>query len=171
VVYSSFMEKCSNTEYSDYISDFYGTLKSLQPGQEIPDLKLVDSWNTVIGLHDLPDKPTVLYFWTKANRMHAADSHSKVYELRDRYPDMNFVSVNVNAQQFSSWRRMLDQYQFDTTHEFMLKDPETAVKHMALYSVYRVVLLDEDKNIIHPNLNLFRSELEDYLSKISPKAF
>ena len=167
VVYTSFMQKCSNSEYSEYISDFYGTLKSLQPGQIVPNLKLVDSRNTLIGLHDLPDKPTVLYFWTKANRMHASDSHSKVYELRDQYPEMNFVSVNVNAQRFSSWRRMLDQYKFDSRHEFMLKDPVRAVKDMALYSVYRVVLLDADKNIVHPNLNLFRSELEDYLQKVT----
>ncbi|NNK73001.1 MAG: hypothetical protein HKO94_07395, partial [Flavobacteriaceae bacterium] len=156
-----------NVEHSDYITDFYGTLKKLKPGFVLPNVDLVNLNKEVIPISDLIDRPSVLFFWSKSNKMHATNSHVKVKELKAQFPDLNFISVNVNAQQFGSWQRMLGQYNFDRTNEFMLKDPEIATKLLALYNIYKVILVDDDMTIIHPNTNLYRREMNKLLVKMS----
>ncbi len=170
-VYTSFLQKCSNQEFSEYITDFYKTLQKLRPGQPFPELSLVNSKNETVPLHKLIDSPTVIYFWTKANTMHASESHAKVRTLKSKYPEVNFISVNVNSQDYMSWRRMLDRYNFDRQSEYMLKSPDSAAKELALYNVYKAMSLDENMAIIHPNINLFRSEAEQSISSLSKQIY
>ncbi|NNL80972.1 MAG: hypothetical protein HKO67_10830 [Flavobacteriaceae bacterium] len=169
-IYTSFIQKCSNSEFSDYITDFYKTLKKLRPGEPFPELELVNAKNEVLPIHQMINGPTVVYFWTKANKMHASDSHAKVRALKDQYPNVRFISVNVNAQKFSSWRRMLDQNNFNKQHEFMLKNPENAVKNLALYNIYKAMSVGNNMMIIHPNINLFRSEADRLIADLSNSA-
>ena len=96
-MYVSFMEKCNNKEDIAYIKDLNDVLITLQPGNSFPDIKLVDANDDVLPISTLFDKPTVVYFWSKSIKSHFKNSHKKVEELRILYPNINFVSININS--------------------------------------------------------------------------
>ncbi|MBT8278135.1 MAG: hypothetical protein KJO41_03975 [Bacteroidia bacterium] len=166
-VYSSFMLKSTNKEHTDYITNFFKTLKNLAPGNRFPEIELIDRNKQNISINSLINKKTVVYFWTKANKNHFIESHQKVAELRAKYPDINFISVNVNHQDVSSWTRNLRKNRFNSKHEYMLRNPEVANKILALYNIYKVIVVDENSRIISSNGNMFNTEFNRLLKELS----
>ena len=49
-----------------------------------------------LQLHSLINKPTVIHFWSREYKSHFKESHIKIKELKDKYPEINFISINVD---------------------------------------------------------------------------
>ncbi len=169
-VYTSFKEKCSNEEFTGYIDEFYTSLSKLETGNPIPDIQLVDINKNVVDINSLISGPTVVYFWSKSNVPHAEESHEKAAELADAFPSINFVSINVNSQKYESWKRLMGQHNLKSKHEFMLRDPDKAAKMLALYNIYKVMVIDGDKKILKSNANLFWDDMNETLAVLAEKA-
>ena len=167
LVYNSFMDKSTNKEHKDYISDFYKTLQRLQPGIHFPDVELINRKGRTLSISTLFKKPTIIHFWTKANKYHATDSHEKVLSLREKHPDLEFVSINVNAQSVPSWKQLMGKNKFKHEHEYMLRNPEIAKKLLALYNIYKVIVVNENGEIISSNSNMFSPDFSNLLADIS----
>ena len=127
-VFNSFSEKCSDKEHTEYIDNIYGTLKKLQPGNRFPDVEIVNHKGKVVNINTKFEKPTVIYFWTKALKNHFKESHQKARSLRDDYPDVDFIAVNINSNTSNVWKRLLRQHNFGLEHEYRFRDPEAAKK-------------------------------------------
>jgi len=165
-MYDSFMSKCNSEEDKEYIKEFNVVLKKLQPGNPMPDIEVVDKANHVHNINDLINKPTVIYFWSKAIKSHFINSHSKVDEFKAIYPDINFISINIDIQNKKVWHQLLEQSKFDTTNEYRFKYPTTAKKALAVNYINKVMIIGVDGQIIDPNAKMFDWEFSKVLDKL-----
>lgn len=167
MVYNSFKEKCTDEESSEYITYFYNTLLKLKPGHRFPEIELLNKRNQPVSINSVVTKPTVIYFWSKANKHHSLDSHQTVKKLKEQFPDVNFIAVNVNNQDVSSWQSYIRKNRFQSEHEYILRNPEVAKKILALSNVYKVMIVDENSEIIVANASLFSSEFKEMLAELA----
>lgn len=167
IVFNTFKEKCGNMDITNYIEGVYSHLKRLEKGNSFPDIELVNKEKENVSISSLFNKPTVVYFWTNANKEHSYEAHEKVHELKDRYPEFQFVSVNINAQNYKSWSRLIGANKFMHEHEYMLRNPEVAKKTLALHNIYKVMIVDENGKIVSGNSNMFSTRFTDQLASLS----
>ena len=166
VMYDSYTEKNSNKENASYIEGLYNTLKRLGPGNKLPVVEVVDHTNNVTTLNNVSSKPKVLYFWTSVNKYHFKNSHNKVKELKKAYPNVDFIAININSNNAHVWKRLLKENKIDYTNEFRFRDPRIAKKMLAIQYINKVIVLDDDNNIVTSNANLFNHDFKDILKKL-----
>lgn len=165
-MYNSFIEKNTSEQNEVYISSFHKTLNRLRPGNNLPDIELLNSKNETATLTSITKRPSVLYFWTSANKYHFKNSHAKVSELKTLYPNIDFISININSNNESNWKLVLKQNNIDTQNEYRFRNPEVAKKLLAIRYINKVIVVDRNDNIISSNANLFRTEFKYLLDEI-----
>lgn len=165
-MYVSFMEKCNNKDDIAYIKDLNDVLITLQPGNVFPEIKLVDANDDVIPISTLFDKPTVVYFWSKSIKSHFKNSHKKVEELRVLYPNINFVSININSENTDVWKRLLRQNNCDLKGEYRFLYPDESKKALAINYINKVMIVGTNHNIIKSNAQMFDWEFNKELDAL-----
>lgn len=163
-MYNSFLKKSSDDEHKEYISGLYNSLSKLQPGNRFPDIEIVNYQNEVNNINATIEKPTVIYFWTKAIKNHFKNSHKRVAQLRKEYPEIDFVSININSTKLSSWKQLLGEYNFPLNNEYVFRDPEAATKMLAIHYINKVMVVDKNNTIIESNANMFGRDFKKLLN-------
>jgi hypothetical protein len=165
-MFNSFMSKNTNEENSKYISSLNNTLKKLHPGNKFPEIEITNINNKVVNINTIINKPTIVYFWSKAVKNHFKNSHKKVIELKKSYPHVNFISINIDSQQSNIWQRMLSQNNFELNNEYKFRDPDAAKKILAIKYINKVMVVNSDKIIITSNANLFSNDFINLLNTL-----
>ncbi|TJY36036.1 thioredoxin-like domain-containing protein [Pontimicrobium aquaticum] len=165
-MYNSFLEKNSNEQNKIYITNLHKTLNRLRPGNNLPDIELLNFKNETATLNNITKRPSVLYFWTSANKYHFKNSHAKVKELKALYPKIDFISININSNNESNWKLILKQNNIDTTNEYRFRNPDVAKRLLAIRYINKVIVVDKNDNILSSNSNLFGSEFKKLLNEI-----
>ena len=165
-MYNSFLEKNTNEQNEVYITNLYKTLNRLRPGNKLPEVEVLNFKNEATTLNSINKRPTVLYFWSSINKYHFENSHAKVKELKKLYPNIDFISININSNNESNWKRLLKQNNIDITNEYRFRNPEIAKKLLAIQYINKVIVVDRKDNIITSNANLFKSDFKDLLDEI-----
>jgi hypothetical protein len=117
----------------------------------------------VTNIDAMFNKPTVIYFWSHAIKDHFKNSHNKVAELKLTYPNINFISININADKPTMWKRLLNQHNFPLEGEYRFRDPEAAKKILAIQYINKVMVVDTNDRIITSNANMFSSDFKELL--------
>ncbi|MCB0461453.1 MAG: thioredoxin-like domain-containing protein [Flavobacteriaceae bacterium] len=162
-MYDSFLSKSTNEEHSEYITSLYNTIKKLRPGNKFPDIEVINYKNEVTNIDAMFNKPTVIYFWSHAIKDHFKNSHNKVAELKEKYPNINFISININADKPTMWKRLLNQNNFPLQGEYRFRDAEAAKKILAIQYINKVMVIDKNNRIITSNANMFSSDFKELL--------
>ena len=165
-VYESFLAKSTDEDYIRYINNLHQSLQKLLPGNTLPAVEVVSSRNVTQNLNSLIKRPTVIYFWSTASKYHFKESHLKVKELRALYPDMDFVSVNLNSNNNSGWLKMLKKEDVPMQNEYRFRDYTIAKKILAINTIWQVMIVDKNSKII-ANTKMFSQEFKDTLEKIN----
>ena len=101
----------------------------------------------------------LIYFWSSNNKKHYRNSHYRVKELKERFPEVEFVSINIDVNPDEFWIEILNKYKFSLDNEYKFKDPKAARETLALNFVYKVMVVDKEGHILHPNVNIFSEKL------------
>jgi hypothetical protein len=165
-MYESFLSKSTNEEHSEYITNLYNTIKKLRPGNKFPDIEVVNYKNEVTSIDAMFNKPTVIYFWSHAIKDHFKNSHKKAAELKVKYPNINFISININSDKPKMWKRLLNQYNFPLEGEYRFRDPEAAKKILAIQYINKVMVIGKNNQIVSSNANMFSYDLNALLDKL-----
>ncbi|MFC4722090.1 TlpA family protein disulfide reductase [Geojedonia litorea] len=168
-VLNSFLEKCSSDRDKNYINSLAFSLKGLKKGKKLPKLVLVDYNDNEVVFDSIITKPTVIYFWSSSLPLLLKNSHYKVKQLKTKFPNIDFIGININDDDNTHWKKILNQYNFPVTHEFQFKYPNESLKALAINSVKKSILVTKDCKIINPNVLLYTSEFEEELAQISKK--
>jgi len=112
----------------------------------------------VLNINTIINKPTVVYFWSKASKNHFKNSHKRVYDLEENYPNINFISVNIDSNKMNMWIKMLKQNKFKADNEYKFRDPEAAKKILAMKYINKVIVVNNDKTIITSKANIFSKD-------------
>lgn len=158
----SFMTKCSDGHQKDYVSNMVNSLKSLKPGNPIPKVVISDYNNEQKNLKSVIKRPTVIYFWSTAYRTHI-DSHKKAEELKRKYPEVDFIAINVNVENEKLWRKMIKEYDYNFKNEYVFNNPNEAKHQLAIYPINKVMIIDKNAEIVNAHTNMFYIGFEDEL--------
>ena len=91
------------------------------------------------------------------------ESHYKLKELKEKYPEIKFISINVDQYGLSKSKNILDSYQFDKSYEYQFKNPKEASEILALHPMTKTFIIDKNKKIVNSNTNIFSIYFEKQL--------
>lgn len=163
-IMASYLSKTTSEEDIKYLNGLIASLNNLKPGKGLPDLKLIDVKDTEYTIAEVVSKPTLIYFWSTNAKKHYKNSHYRVKELKTQFPKMGFMSININDNPDKFWKETINQYKFDLSNEFRFENPKEALRTLAVNYLYKVMIVDSEANIIHPNVNIFNENFEGTLN-------
>ena len=165
-IMASYLLKTTSEEDIKYMNKLIASIGDLMPGKGLPDLKVINLDDKEFTIADIVTKPTLIYFWSSNYKQHYKNSHYRVRELKEKFPGMAFVSININDNPEKYWKETLYKYRFNLDNEYRFKNPKEALETLAVNYVYKVFIVDENANIIHPNVNIFSDDFEDFLKQL-----
>lgn len=165
-VLASFLQKSNNEKDKLIINSLAYSIKGLKKGNILPKLILVDYNDKEVILDSIITKPTVIYFWSSSLPVLMKNSHYKVSLLKTKFPNIDFIGININDDDQIHWKKILYQNKFSFTYEFQFKDSNDAQKALAINSVNKSIFVNKFAEIIEPNGLLFTSEFEDLLKQM-----
>lgn len=167
LIISSYLEKSTNTKDKNYIKGLSVAIKQLRPGKIIPDVNLVSYENEPYALSDLITKPTVIYFWSSNLKLHYKNSHYKSKELGKKYPNIEFIAININDNDNRYWKKTLNEFKFSTGNEYQFDSPTEGKQTLAINTIYKMIVVDKDLRIVDSYYNMFQSRFEDALKQLN----
>jgi len=168
-IMASYLSKTTNEDDIKYMNGLIASIGDLMPGKGLPDLKVINLNNKEFTIADIVNRPTLIYFWSSNYKQHYKNSHYRVRQLKEKFPRMAFMSININDNPEKYWKETLYQYKFDLDNEYRFKNPKEALEALAVNYVYKVFIVDRNANIIHPNVNIFSDDFEDVLLEMIQK--
>jgi len=162
----AYLSRSTSDSDKEYIKNLVSSVKRLKSGNMIPNIKLLDHQDQEIELASIINKPTLIYFWSSNLPMLLRNSHYKVKSLKSKFPEMDFIGININDDDKTHWETTLTQYKFPTTDEYRFTDTKEAMSELAINSVNRSILVDKEGKIITSNAMIFTSEFEEELMQL-----
>ncbi|MCK0125581.1 hypothetical protein MWU76_14410 [Gelidibacter sp. F2691] len=167
VIVDSYLSKSTNPQDKEYIQGLATAIRKLKPGKIIPDVDLVNYDNEIHALSTIITKPTVIYFWSSNLKIHYKNSHFKIMDLKKKYPNINFIAININDNDKKYWKKTLDEFKFSSENEYQFKDPINAKQTLVINTVYKMIMIDEDLRIVDTYYNMFHNTFEDKLKELN----
>jgi len=159
----SYLEKSTNDADISYIKNLVSSTQSLYPGNKVPSIKIVDFNNEIIELHDVIKAPTVIYCWSSNFKFSYRNNHYMMKNLKAKYPDMDFIAININDMNTSSWKKTLNLLKYPTENEYMFKNPNEAIQKFAIANSQKVLIVDHNGHIIKSNTDLFSTDIDQLI--------
>lgn len=148
--------------YKEEISALAKATLEIMPGKKLPELNLFDINNEVHSFNSIIEKPTILYFWSEKSVNHFKNIHSKVLELRQKYPEFNFIALYTDDN-VNSWKKIIANNGFNNEFEYRFENPSHAIEKLVLSSINKTFIISSDNIIIDNNSNLFSHKFEEQL--------
>jgi hypothetical protein len=126
-------------------------------------IDLINAQNSDLDFNSLIKRPTAVYFWSLKFYEHFKDSHYKVNELKIKYPEIDFIAVNIDEQNIKIFEKTLKNNRFSVINEFQFKNAEESKHILAIYPMTKVIIIDKDHIIVNSNANMFSNNFEEQL--------
>jgi hypothetical protein len=165
ILYQSFLDKSTNEKDKKYIKDLFKNAQGLQPGYPLPAIEVINHTNETLNINTIFDKTTVIYFWDNASRYHFENSHIKFKTLEEKFPNVDFISININSMHTYAWKNMILGNQFKINNEYRFADPSYAKKRLAINYIKKVLIVDSKGIILNVTADLFDPSFESLLKK------
>ena len=160
ILYQSFLDKNTNEKDKKYIKDLFKNAQGLQPCYPLPDIEVINHKSETQNINTIIDKTTVIYFWDNASRYHFENSHIRVKTLQEKFPNIDFVSININSMHTYAWKNMIFGNQFKINNEYRFADPSYAKKRLAINYIKKVLVVDSEGVILNATADLFDPSFE-----------
>lgn len=164
-----YVEKSSNKNDIKAMTELVASLKLLRQGNPLPNLAVVNFDETEHNLPNIITKPTIIHFWSSNSKMQYRNSHYKVRDLKSRFKNVDFVSINLNRNDSASWKEIIENYDFPKTYEYRFKDPEEAKRTLAINYLNKAIIVNKNGIILHPNVNIYKPDFSETLDKLLQK--
>lgn len=160
--YELFASLNSNSRHLLEIEELTEATIKMSKGNVIANIPLLSMSNNVKNLHQIVNKPTVLYFWTGDSPNQMKVVHNRSAELKSKYPEYSFLGINTDTH-FKKWRNTVKNMGYDPSQEFQLEDLSEAEKQLVLSTMSKAIILDKNSVILDGNTNMFNNDFEELL--------
>ncbi len=144
------------------ITKIGSAIQLLKTNQNLPEVTLRAADGQIISSNNFPKRKTVIFFWTDDAQNHMIQAHKKALELKKKYPDYNFIGVNLDKN-VEKWTALLDKHNFKEVTEVQSVNFNDLKYKWAITKIHRTIILDKDGNIKNAFTNLFNNDIEEYL--------
>ena len=137
-------------------------IESLKTGNLLPEVKLIDPNNKLISSDSIIKKKSVIFFWTQNFSSHLIAAHKKIADLKNKYPDYQFIAINLDKDQLE-WKKTLSKYKLNGIIELRSIDFEDIKAKWAIMKVHRALIINQDGTIKNAFTNIFNADFENNL--------
>ncbi|MGB5420001.1 TlpA family protein disulfide reductase [Algibacter sp.] len=159
----SYLEKSKSEKGKKVMTHYATSLNYLKEGSKIPDIKIENYNHQIFNIGSQIDAPTVLCFWSHNYFEHFKESHFKLKELKRKYPEVKFISINIDNYDSEKSKKLLVDNGFHSVNEFKFNAPEESSQLLAIYPMTKAILVDKNKKIVNSNTNIFSVNFEEQL--------
>ncbi|WNH12430.1 TlpA family protein disulfide reductase [Thalassobellus suaedae] len=163
VILNAYLKKSKDEKGKKMITRFSNSLSNLKIGSVIPDVTIVNYKNDEFSMTNLVNSPTVISFWSHTYYDHFKDNHIKINDLKKKYPEVKFISINIDDFNIKKSKQFLESNQFSCSDEYRFKNPEASIEAFAIHPMTKTILIDKNKKINNSNTNIFSRNFEEQL--------
>lgn len=158
-----FTSMTDDTELKKHITTTAATYIKLDPGNEMPNIKIQNTNKDKMELSERVKRLTVLFFWSDDEREYALRVHDKIKDLRLKYPEIDFIGINLDDSEGNQWEEAYQRYRFNPQMEYQILNTSPVTAQLALRNNNRSMVIDRNLTIIDPSINLFHYQIETTL--------
>ena len=163
-ILSYFLAHSQNEKNNDKLKRFNTSVQNLKIGSDFPNIELLNYNNDHVKINDVINQPTVISFWSNTYYNHFRESHFKIKELKQKYPEVHFIMINIDGQVDTGRSKLaLSKNRFGYKNEYHLKYPSTSAETLAVYPMTKTFLVNPNDKIVNNNTNIFSVRFEEEL--------
>lgn len=159
---STYKKLSTDKSKKNEITTLCNAIQMLKVGNSLPNVPLIDSNGAEISLKKLSKPNTVFFFWTEKAISHLEAVHIKIRTLKSKFPNYNFVAININDSE-DDWKATLEKYNFSMSTEVHCPNFDKIKNNWAINKIQRTIILDHKGFIKNAFANIFDSEFEENL--------
>ncbi len=159
---TSYKKLSTDKSKKNEIITLCNAIQMLKVGGTLPEVPLINTNGNPVSLSTLTKPNTVFFFWTKNAKSHLEAVHLKIMTLKSKFPQYNFVAVNVNDSE-EDWKATLDNYKFKGITEVHCSNFEMIKNKWAINKIHRTIILDNKGVIKNAFADIFDSKFEENL--------
>lgn len=144
------------------ITKIGNNIQMLKEGNKLPNVGLLTLNGESVNSNDVIKGKSVVFFWTENAESHFVSVHKKVMDLKAKYPNYNFIAINVDDNQ-AKWKNGLANYKFDNVAEYRVKNFEELKEKWVITKIQRAIVTKADGTISTAFVNLFDVKFADNL--------
>ncbi|WP_194852043.1 hypothetical protein [Nonlabens antarcticus] len=160
---TDFLTMSTDATVNEQVAQMAATYINLGPGNQLPNFDLRDANNKKTKLSNRVKRLTVLYYWSVQDKDYALGIHDQVKDLQMKYPEIEFIGINIDNLSFEVWQDAISNNDFRNSKEYLLFDKSAINRQLALRNSNRSMVIDRNLTIIDPNINLFYYKIETTL--------
>ena len=154
-----YLQLTTDSKNKKEITEIFNSVQNLKVGNRLPKIDLIDAEKQPVDINNIITKPTLLFFWTSHAESHFVASHRKIADLQIKYPNYEFIAINVNDTNVN-WENGLKKYNFEGIKELHAVDFEAIRKKWVITKIHRIIILNADGTIKNGFANLFDVNFE-----------
>ena len=158
----TYFQLSTDKEKQKEIKNIEASIQLLSPNKLLPNIDLVDSNEKPVSVNSLFTKNTVVFFWTSEAKSHLELAHQSAAELKSKYPNWDFISINIDDTN-KQWKDLLTKYNFKNTTELRATNFKDIKDKWVITKIHRVMLINSGGKIKNGFVSLFDANFENYL--------
>jgi len=153
-------------ESFNYPKDNFEELKALGnlqknyfEGDYVGGAKQISASGEDILFKSILNKPTITFTWSVYVSSHK-EQHEKINELRNKYPEVNFVGINIDEEDsYELWLKALKNFDYNKDFELKIRDRGD---EFYLYKNFlnKVILINKKGIIVNSDMDIFNPNFE-----------
>ncbi len=163
IILNAYLDKSKDEKGKKMITRFTNSINNLKIGSIIPNVTVVNYKNDELNIKSIVNSPTVISFWSHTYYDHFKDNHIKINDLKRKYPEVRFISINIDDYDIKKSKQFLKENRFSCSDEYHFKNPEASIETFAIHPMTKTILVDENKKIANSNTNMFSINFEEQL--------
>ena len=129
-------------------------------GNSIKEMNAETTEGKVIKYGDIIDKPTIFYAWSLYAPAHHRWQHSIIQDLKKKYPELDFIGVNMDLGEKEEWLRTLETFGYNKQNEYQISrrvgSKETYKKYLN-----KILFVSPDATIVRGDIQFGSPEFEE----------
>lgn len=155
-----YLDLSTDKEQQKEVKEIYNSVQNLKIGNKLPTINLVDKDLKNIDLTKITkNKETVIFFWTSQAESHLKLAHKKVNDYQKKYPDINFIAINVDDTD-ENWYKACEKCDMGNLTEYKSTSFAEIKKLWVITKIHRTIILNKDGSIKNGFANLFDVNFE-----------
>ncbi|MDT0686759.1 TlpA family protein disulfide reductase [Autumnicola psychrophila] len=137
-------------------------------GTSVQNKKLINTAREQVTYDDIITKPTVVFIWSMYAPSHYKWQHNNIKTLRKKYPELNFIGVNIDQNETENWLRVISNNNYNKEYEYQISSREVSKEvfrkyiHKIFFINSRGIIVDGDAKLYNPD---FETELLEFLNQ------
>ncbi len=139
------------------------------PGMNVSQVELADISGNKKPFKDITgSKPVVVFLWSIFSTDNHRKNHKIIRDLRSKYPEVQFIGINIDAQNNFNWKRTVRKFGYDQENEFQLITTRIGPDAFQYY-LNKSLFIDPKAEVVIGNAYInspqFESEILEFLNR------